>query len=1499
MRFITPFHTTIKQIIAFVIVVFSLFMSQQSAAQIANATENKYEPLITTKFPNLTVNSSSGGFTSTENKAIDGNLGDPATWNYLASLGLVSRWIEVRDPSAEPYPAGTYAGFVIGNEGLLDAASSVTITTYAGNADNNTVIETYNPGNTLLSLQLLGGGTTKVGFVATKPFNRVRVTFSVVGLAGSRSVYYAEVVRARALSAPECNTLTALTQTNYPAVVKTGTSGIATVNLDNIFSNVGNVVDGSTTNPATIAPPASIGAKTYLGVALAGTGTIPAGYFAGFEIANSSLLNLKLLENSSISTYKRNYTTGLLELRDSIYGSSLLIDLPLLSSTGRFTVGFVANNDFDEIRYNLTNLAGVNLGSTRVYRAVVKRFCERATDFACNTLTPLNSTVDPVYINMANTGVSGAIAVGNNISGLDSIIDGNPNTAATLSTLANALSGTKVSVKKALSINYPMGTYVAFDIETKTLLSASVLSSATIRLLENGGIVQTSTGNGLLVGAKSSLLGNNTRQLVGIVATVPFDEIQIEFNKPVNADLGNIKIYGIDVQKSCDHALACNTVNNIINRPSGFGVVINNERSGVSGAVCAGCTIQDINHVTDADSTNFARMVTAVGALSATAISVHAPASTFNAGTIAGFTIRTNSTLIGLDLFKNLAVEIYNNGTLVARASGTQLLSLELLGLISLGSTNGAVYNVGLVAPAAYDEIRIVQSGVVQASVLSSIDIDVYRAFVDTRFSFPGIPGSLSCPVVYTLPDINYTTINRPVQGSVATNDKQPANASYSGGTEVPGADGQGNPAGATLTLHTNGTYEFTATQAGVYSYMTIMTDPLSGKTYKENLTITVTNPADATGNPPVVNTDVSAVKSNNGSPGYAGVNIPVLANDKPGNPGKTLGQPSIPVGGQPRNGTATVKEDGTINYIPDPGFLGTDTLTYRVCETGGSNCGFAYVVIKVTPNESTVTTPGGPVTTPASGNIVGADDYTQTKAGRSVADNVLTNDVDPLGHALSASTTVTVPASTGSFALSSNGGFTFTPAVGFSGTLGIPYKITDQTDGGRTAMATLYIYVASSGLHTNPDNNVGYKGLNIPGDVHTNDKVPAGTTYGTPVAAGTLPGTPTLFTWNNNGTYIFKSDIPGIYKYNVPVCLPAPDADICTSELLTITILDPAANTNDPVAMNDVVTVNSGSSGNAIKVKENDKPGNAGGTLASPVVITTQAQHGTATAQPDGTVTYTPNAGYTGPDSFIYEVEENPSGKKGSAKVAITVKTAATLTASAADDYFTAAPAVEVAGDVSTNDGSGQNVTPIPSTTDSRGTYSLDASGNFKFTPAANFTGTAVFEYTTCISGGDCAKATVYVTVGAAAVVDLSINMTVSPTQITGSRTLSGLISVFTRNDSPTNGTDVKVYIPLSPNYTITYNPALVTAQGTPLNNGDWTFEGNDGFYYVFKLGGTNNKTTIGGNTASYFGVSILFTAASSGVDNIGAFLLTGSGGDATTDNNTDGETIIYNAEN
>ncbi|MBB6500680.1 Ig-like domain-containing protein [Pedobacter cryoconitis] len=93
---------------------------------------------------------------------------------------------------------------------------------------------------------------------------------------------------------------------------------------------------------------------------------------------------------------------------------------------------------------------------------------------------------------------------------------------------------------------------------------------------------------------------------------------------------------------------------------------------------------------------------------------------------------------------------------------------------------------------------------------------------------------------------------------------------------------------------------------------------------------------------------------------------------------------------------------------------------------------------------------------------------------------------------------------------------------------------------------------------------------------------------------------------------------------------------------------------TKSPVANDDQAQTNANSPVR-VDVLANDNPGSSSFDKATVVVIT-QPAHGKVIVNSDGTITYTPDPGYTGPDNFTYQVRDMYGYLTNVANVAITV---------------------------------------------------------------------------------------------------------------------------------------------------------------------------------------------------------------------------------------------------
>ena len=178
-----------------------------------------------------------------------------------------------------------------------------------------------------------------------------------------------------------------------------------------------------------------------------------------------------------------------------------------------------------------------------------------------------------------------------------------------------------------------------------------------------------------------------------------------------------------------------------------------------------------------------------------------------------------------------------------------------------------------------------------------------------------------------------------------------------------------------------------------------------------------------------------------------------------------------------------------------------------------------------------------------------------------------------------------------------------------------------------------------------------------------------------------------------------------------------------CPSERSAVDAVDNAATTPPDTA----VTIN---------VLGNDTT--SAGTLGAPVIDTPPAASmGTAVVNADGTITFTPAAGFTGVATFTYRVcnDATPVPACDTAKVNVTVAPPGTVTA--APDSASTPSATPVSINVRANDSTtaGNLLAPVienpPAANE--GTASVNPDGTITFTPAPGFTGVATFTYRVC----------------------------------------------------------------------------------------------------------------------------------------------------------------------
>ncbi|UUW90185.1 Ig-like domain-containing protein [Pimelobacter simplex] len=261
--------------------------------------------------------------------------------------------------------------------------------------------------------------------------------------------------------------------------------------------------------------------------------------------------------------------------------------------------------------------------------------------------------------------------------------------------------------------------------------------------------------------------------------------------------------------------------------------------------------------------------------------------------------------------------------------------------------------------------------------------------------------------------------------------------------------------------------------------------------------------------------------------------------------------------------------------------------------------------------------------------------------------------------------------------------------------------------------------------------------------DVRANDtSAPGGVPLGTPrITTAPAGGTATVG-GDGSVTYTPAEGFSGedSYVYAVSEDQEAPIA--CSGATVTVTVRNvftPGSGVSTPqnVAHQSALTELATTSGKPL--------------AASGVTQVRAPGHGAVEILPSGAVTYTPAAGYSGPDSYEVEVCDT-SVPQQCAEITVPV-TVGTNTVTATDDVASTTVGTAVDTDVTDNDLSetGQDLAePTLTTAAAYGTV-VAADGGFRYTPGAGFSGVDSYEYQVCDTSTEvpfCDTATVRVTV-------------------------------------------------------------------------------------------------------------------------------------------------------
>ena len=498
---------------------------------------------------------------------------------------------------------------------------------------------------------------------------------------------------------------------------------------------------------------------------------------------------------------------------------------------------------------------------------------------------------------------------------------------------------------------------------------------------------------------------------------------------------------------------------------------------------------------------------------------------------------------------------------------------------------------------------------------------------------------------------------------------------------------------------------------------------------------------------------------------------------------------------GTATNGTAMVSGN-SVTFTPTAGFTGTGSFTYTAMGPGGTSAPSGPVNITVLPAIPTVTALSGPFTTafntPININLTGQVTGTFT----SIATTSVTNG------------TTTIAGNV----------VTFTPTVGFSGTAS--FRFTATNAGGTSApSAAMNITVLPPPPVVAARSVLVTFQLPLPIDltpqitgVSTSIAVTTGATNGSTSVAGNIV------------TYTPNVGYTGADSFSYQATGPGGASNIAVVTISVVPPAPPTATSPPPVttAFNTQAAI--------------DVTAQLGGVFTS-VAVVAAPTNGIIVSIVGNVITYRPNTGYVGADSFTYRAQ-GPGGTLSTppALVSITVLPAVPVVSAPppVTTPFNTPVAINLAAQISGTFTSIAIATPA-----TNGTTSI-AGSTVTFTPTAGYSGPASFTYTATGPGGvslpsPAVNITVLPSAPTVAARSVSVGFSTATAidltaQITGTATSIAVVT------APANGTIVSVV-----GNVVTYQP----------NSG---FAGADSFTY---------RATGPGGTSGVATVSITVTAA------------------------------------
>ena len=310
------------------------------------------------------------------------------------------------------------------------------------------------------------------------------------------------------------------------------------------------------------------------------------------------------------------------------------------------------------------------------------------------------------------------------------------------------------------------------------------------------------------------------------------------------------------------------------------------------------------------------------------------------------------------------------------------------------------------------------------------------------------------------------------------------------------------------------------------------------------------------------------------------------------------------------------------------------------------------------------------------------------------------------------------------------------------------------------------------------------------------------------------------------------------------------------------------------PFTLNTPPTANDDSAGTTvdtqviINVVANDTDAEDGSPPPVPpavVMITSNSANGGAVNNNNGTVTYTPDAGYTGPDSFQYTLTDSGGAVSNTATVSITVSASVNNPPVASDTTLATnedMPLAVLVDSVATDpDGDSLSYATFDATSAMGGTIVKTTTTELTYTPLANFNGQDSFKFsvTDGIDNSNVATITVNVNPVNDPVVCTDVSFNTEISTALSIDVAADLLSTCTDADNDTITLD-SVSQPIQPGSMVTYD-GVNTVTYTP----EAGFSGQDSFTYTATDGTAFDTRTVAVDVGKIFGNFTMIDAGKS----------------------------------